>query len=163
FSLLTTGIATDRTPQQGVSQTTGLTFSGQHARSNNITIDGLDNNDLIIGGIREAFSQEAVEEFQVLTNAYSAEFGKASGGVVNIVTKSGTNTSSGTAFMYVRDETLNAKGYFERFDPAGNPIDRPKAPYGRKQFGATLGGPIRKDRLFYFASFERLDIQASNF
>jgi hypothetical protein len=163
FSLLTTGTATDRTPQQGVSQTTGVTFSGQHARSNNITIDGLDNNDLIIGGIREAFSQEAVQEFQVLTNAYSAEFGKASGGVVNIVTKAGTNDARGTAFLFLRDETLNAKAYFERFDAAGNALDRPKAPYDQKQFGATVGGPVSRDRLFFFGSFERLDIQASNF
>ena len=163
FSLLTGATATDRTPQQGVSQTTGLTFSGQHARSNNIMIDGLDNNDLIIGGIREAFSQEAIQEFQVLTNAYSAEFGKASGGVVNIVTKSGTNVTKGNAFLFFRDQSLNAKGYFERFDAAGNPIDRPKAPYNQKQFGATLGGPIKRDQIFFFGAFERLDTQASNF
>ena len=92
FSLLAPGVATDRTPQQGASGTSGLSFAGQRARSNNITVDGLDNNDSIIGSVRATFSQEAVREFQVLTNSYSAEFGKASGGVVNIVTKSGTNT-----------------------------------------------------------------------
>ena len=91
FSVITPGVTTDRTPQQGASATSGLTFAGQRARSNNITVDGLDNNDAAVGGVRATFSQEAVREFQVLTNSYSAEFGKASGGVVNIVTKSGTN------------------------------------------------------------------------
>ena len=109
------------------------------------------------------FSQEAVREFQVVTNSYSAEFGKASGGVVNIITKSGTNTPSGNAFFFFRDSALNSKSYFERFTPAGDPITRDKAPYGQEQFGATFGGPIQKDRTFIFGSYERLDIDASNF
>ena len=163
FSLLTSGVGTDRTPQQGASGTSGLTFNGQRARSNNITVDGLDNNDLSVGSTRATFSQEAVREFQVLTNSYSAEFGKASGGVVNIVTKSGTNTLSGNLFFFVRDDALNAKDHFERFSPSGQSIDREKAPYSQMQFGATLGGPLRRDRTFYFLSFERLDISANNF
>lgn len=163
FSVITPGAAPDNTPQQGASATSGLTFAGQRARSNNITVDGLDNNDTVVGSVRATFSQEAVREFQVLTNSYSAEFGKASGGVVNIVTKSGTNEVSGTAFFYGRDKALNARGHFEDFDPAGNRIDAPKAPFNQKQFGATIGGPIRRDRTFYFASFERLDVAASNF
>src|SRR3990172_11513429 len=91
FWVIPPGVTTDRTPQQGASATSGLTFAGQRARSNNITVDGVDNNDATVGSVRAVFSQEAVREFQVLTNPYSAEFGKASGGVVNIVTKSGTN------------------------------------------------------------------------
>jgi hypothetical protein len=163
FSVITPGVTVDNTPQQGAVSTSGLTFAGQRARSNNITVDGLDNNDLDTGGVRATFSQEAVREFQVLTSAYSAEFGKASGGVVNIVTRSGTNEHGGNLFGYFRDETLNAKEYFERHDPAGNDLDRPKAPYGQTQVGATLGGPVRRDRAFYFLSFERLDIEANNF
>lgn len=163
FSIITPGVTTDRTPQQGASATSGLTFAGQRARSNNITVDGVDNNDAALGSVRATFSQEAVREFQVITNSYPAEFGKASGGVVNIVTKSGTNRLSGNAFMYFRDETLNAKEYFELFDPAGNALDREKAPYGQKQFGATFGGPIRRDKSFYFLSFERLDVDTNNF
>jgi hypothetical protein len=163
FSVLAPGVSTDRTPQQGASGTSGLTFAGQRARSNNITVDGLDNNDASVGSVRATFSQEAVREFQVLTNSYSAEFGKASGGVVNIVTKSGTNTLGGNLFFFGRDDALNAKDRFERFDPAGNAITRDKAPYNQKQYGATLGGPLRRDRTFYFLSFERLDIDASNF
>jgi hypothetical protein len=163
FSVITPGAAPDRTPQQGASTTSGISFAGQRARSNNITVDGLDNNDLDTGGVRATFSQEAVREFQVLTSGYSAEFGKASAGVVNIVTKSGTNQLGGNAFGYFRHENLNAKEHFEKFDPAGNAIDREKAPYSQAQFGATLGGPLQTDRMFYFLSFERRDIEANNF
>jgi hypothetical protein len=163
FSVITPGVTRDNTPQQGASATSGLTFAGQHARSNNITVDGLDNNDIVVGSVRATFSQEAVREFQVIANSYSAEFGKASGGVVNIVTKSGTNTMSGNAFMFFRNDALNAKSYFEQFTPAGAAVDLPKAPYSQKQFGGTLGGPIQKNRTFFFGSFERLDIKTSNF
>jgi hypothetical protein len=163
FSVITPGVTDDRTPQQGASATSGLTFVGQRARANNITVDGLDNNDLVAGGVRATFSQEAVQEFQVLASSSSAEFGNASGGIVNIVTKSGTNHHSGGGFGYFRDEHLNAKEYFERFNPAGAPIDQEKAPYGQQQFGGTFGGPLRRDRSFYFFSFERLNIDANNF
>jgi hypothetical protein len=163
FAVITPGVTTDRTPQQGASATSGLTFAGQRARSNNITVDGLDNNDPAVNAVRATFSQEAVREFQVLTNSYSAEFGKASGGVVNIVTKSGTNRITGNLFGYFRDETLNAKEHFEKFDPAGNAIDREKAPYAQQQWGGTVGGPLRRDKSFYFLSFEKLDIDTNNF
>src|SRR6185295_12367556 len=163
FSVITPGVGLDNTPQQGASATSGLSFTGQRARSNNIMVDGLDNNDPVVGAVRATFSQEAVREFQVLTNSYSAEFGKASGGVVNIVTKSGTNEISGNAFAFVRDDSLNARDHFEKFDVFGGAIDREKAPYKQWQYGATLGGPIRKDKTFFFLSFERLDISANNF
>ena len=163
FSLLTPGVATDRTPQQGASRTSGLTFAGQRARSNNVMVDGLDNNDEVVGGVRATLSQEAVQEFQVLASSYSAEFGKASGGVVNIVTRSGTNELGGNVFGFGRDDRFNAREYFERFTPSGGRIDRPKAPYGQMQFGGTLGGPLRRDRSFFFASVERSDVTASNF
>ena len=163
FSVLTAGVDTDRTPYQGAVSTSGLTFAGQRARSNNVTVDGLDNNDITVGAVRATFSQEAVREFQVVANSYSAEFGKASGGVVNIVTKSGGNQLSGNAFVYVRDDALNAMEHFEKYDPAGNRLDQEKAPYSRYQFGGTFGGPIRRDRAFFFASAEWLRSQANNF
>ena len=163
FAVITPGVNIDRTPQQGASATSGLTFAGQRGRSNNITVDGLDNNDSTIGSVRATFSQEAVREFQVLTNSYAAEFGKASGGVVNIVTRSGSNTVSGNGFYFFRDDALNRKGYFEKFTPAGHAITRDKAPFSQQQFGGTVGGPMRQDQTFFFLSFERLDIGASNF
>ena len=111
-------------------------------------VDGFDNNDPTVGAVRATFSQEAVREFQVLTNSYSAEFGKAAGGVVNIVTRSGTNDVRGTAFGYYRDEALNAKDHFERFDPFGNPLDRregavPPGPVGWRPRGAQFERPGR--------------------
>jgi hypothetical protein len=163
FSVITPGVSNDRTPQQGASATSGLSFGGQRARSNNIMVDGLDNNDPIVGAVRATFSQEAIQEFQVLTNSYSAEFGKASGGVVNIITKSGTNELHGNAFLYFRDESLNAKDHFEKEDVFGNPVSREKAPFRQQQWGGTLGGPIVKDKTFFFLSFEKVDVDANNF
>ncbi len=162
FAVITPGVTTDRTPQQGASATSGLSFTGQRARSNNIMVDGLDNNDQVVGAVRSTFSQEAVREFQVLTNSYSAEFGRATGGVVNIVTKSGTNVFGGNAFGYFRDDRLNAKSHFEKFDIFGNAANLDKAPFEQQQWGATLGGPIKRDKTFFFASFERADTTGSN-
>ena len=163
FTVITPGVTTDRTPQQGATGTSGLSFTGQRGRSNNVMVDGLDNNDSTVGAVRATFSQEAIREFQVLTNSYSAEFGKAAGGVVNIVTRSGTNELRGTAFSYFRDDALNARDHFERFDPFGNEIEREKAPFRQVQWGGVLGGPVRKDRTFFFGSFERLAVDANNF
>ncbi len=163
FAVITPGVNTDRTPQQGASATSGLTFAGQRARSNNITVDGLNNNDMTLGSVRTTFSQEAVREFQVLTNSYAPEFGKATGGVLNIVTKSGSNQLRGNAFVFLRDDALNAKGHFEKMDPFGAPVDQEKAPFSQQQFGGTAGGPIVRDRTFYFLSFEHLDTGTSNF
>ena len=108
-------------------------------------MDGLDNNDIVVGSVRATFSQEAVREFQVITNSYSAEFGKASGGVVNIVTKSGTNAATATRSSSSAT-TLNRRSTSSTFTPAGQPIDRDKAPYSQKQFGATLAVPFRTGR-----------------
>lgn len=163
FSVITPGVTTDRTPQQGASATSGLTFGGQRARSNNIMVDGVDNNDPVVGAVRATFSQEAIQEFQVLTNSYSAEFGKASGGVVNIITRSGTNESRGDVFEFFRNKSLNAKSHFERFDVFGNSISQSKAPFRQSQYGFTLGGPIKRDQSFYFLSAEDLHTDTSSF
>jgi hypothetical protein len=163
FTLITPGVSTDRTALQGATATTGLSFTGQRGRSNNIMVDGLDNNDPVVGAVRATFSQEAVREFQVLADSYSAEFGKASGGIVNIVTKSGTNVFRGNSFFYFRDTALNAKKHFDRFDLFGNAVDLGKPPFSQKQWGATLGGPVQKDQTFFFASYERTDITDSRF
>jgi hypothetical protein len=161
FAVLAAGVATDRTLNQGPAETSGLSFAGQSARANNITVDGLDNNDDATGGVRAVFSQDAVREFQVVAHSYSAEFGKAAGGVVNIVTRSGTNRVTADAFGFYRDRALNSRGHFDNFDPSGAAINLPKAPFNQQQFGGTLGGPLKRNRTFAFASFERLSIQDS--
>lgn len=164
FAVLTPGVHRDYTPQTGgAAATSGLTFLGQRARSNNITVDGLDNNDIVVGSVRATFSQEAVREFQVLAHTFSAEFGKASGGVLNIVTRSGGNAHVGNAFYFYRGDALNARNYFEKWNAAGQSITRDKAPFQQQQFGGTLGGPVRRNRTFYFVSLERLKIDTNNF
>lgn len=163
FSVLTPGVTNDRTPQQGASATSGLSFGGQRARSNNIMVDGVDNNDPIVGAVRATFSQEAIQEFQVLTNSYSAEFGKASGGVVNIITRSGTNDPGGNLFYFFRNDSLNSKSIFEREDIFGNAVSRDKAPFKQNQWGLTFGGPLVRDRTFYFLSAESLSTDTNNF
>lgn len=153
FALTTPRVNTDGLPSQGIVPTSGLTFNGQSARFNNFTIDGVDNNDFISGAVRQTFSQEAVQEFQVVSNNYSAEFGRALGGIVNIITKGGTNTTSGRIFFLNRNDTIAARNAFAPFDPE----------FKQYQFGATLGGPIKKDKIFYFTAFERLSIAQNNF
>ena len=113
------------------------------------------------GGVRAVFSQDAVREFQVVVHSYSAEFGKASGGVVNIVTKSGTNRITSDVFGFFRDRALNSRAYFDNFTAAETPVNLPKAPFSQQQFGATLGGPLVRNRTFAFAAFERLAIDDS--
>jgi hypothetical protein len=161
FAVLAAGVANDRTLNQGPAETSGLSFAGQSARANNITVDGLDNNDDATGGVRAVFSQDAVREFQVVVHSYSAEFGKAAGGVVNIVTRSGTNRVTADGFGFYRDRALNSRGHFDNFDPSGAPVRLPKAPFNQQQFGGTLGGPLKRNRTFAFTSFERLSIRDS--
>jgi hypothetical protein len=162
FSLLTPGVVAERAPPTGPTTSSGLSFVGQRARSNQILVDGFGNDDVFTGGVAALFSQDAVREFQVIAGSAPAEFGHASGGTVNTVTKSGTNAWHGSTFLFLRDEALNAKEHFEEFDVFGNPIDAPKAPFHQRQWGATLGGPLQRDRTFAFLAYERLSTDAAN-
>src|SRR5207244_7744207 len=92
---------------------------------------------------------EAVLEFQVLTNAYSAEFGRSAGGVINAVTRAGQNEFRGSAFEFHRNSALDAKNFFD-------PASQPKPDFKRNQFGAVLGGPLQRDKTFFFAAYEGL-------
>ena len=125
----------------------GFTFGGLRTRSNNISIDGLDNNDEYTGSSRTELSPEIVQEFQVVNNGLSAESGGASGGSINVITRSGTNIIHGDAFLFAQDGGLNAREPFEA-DPA-------KPSFRRFRAGAALGGPIVKDRTFYYAAAEQ--------
>lgn len=153
FSLTSARVTVDRTPTQGVTSSSGLSFNAQSGRRNNVTIDGLDNNDTFGGAVRSTFSQDAVQEFQVVSDSYSAEFGRAVGGVVNIVTKGGSNNYNGSLFFFDRNDKTSARDVFVPFKP----------PYSQYQFGATIGGPVKKDKIFFFSSFERLTISQNNF
>src|SRR3954466_4619644 len=145
FALTNSQLARDTAPSIGAAPTSGLNVGGQRARSNLVNVDGEDAIDNSVNGVRSTVSQEAVQEFQLITNGYSAEYGRAAGGVVNIITRSGTNAIPGTAFGYLRNRNIQAVNPFSTVsDPA----------YTRVQSGLTLSGPLKKDQTFYFFSFE---------
>ncbi len=162
FSLLTPGVSDSEAligftlPQ---TPSSGLSFTGQDGRSNSVTIDGVDNNDNAVATVRSTLSQEAVQEFQINRSNYSAEFGRARGGLINIVSRSGTNAVSGTVFAFVRDQALDARNPFA-FGQDGSDID---PPFSRLQSGFSLGGPIIPNRTFFFLSYEGLRQRESNF
>jgi hypothetical protein len=145
FALTDSRLARDTAPSIGAAPTSGLNMSGQRARSNLVNVDGADAVDNSTNGIRSTVSQEAVQEFQIQTNGYAAEYGRAAGGVVNIVTKSGTNDFHGSAYGYLRNRNFQAVNPFSTIgDPA----------YTRTQAGVTLGGPIVKDKTYFLFSWE---------
>ncbi|HET8967440.1 MAG TPA: carboxypeptidase regulatory-like domain-containing protein, partial [Candidatus Acidoferrum sp.] len=120
-----------------------VSVNGGRGRDNNFTVNGGDGNDQFANLPAIQPSPDSIEEFRVLTNTFDAEYGRNSGAVINVVTKSGTNSLHGNLYEFFRDQSLNAKGFF----------DSTKLDYLQNQFGATLGGPIRKDKLWFFASF----------
>jgi outer membrane receptor protein involved in Fe transport len=150
FVQLTPGVTRD--PRTG-----DISFAGQRGTLNSLQIDGADNNNTFFGqttgrtGSGRApyqFSEDAVQEFQVNSNSYTAELGRAGGAVVNVVTKSGTNTFHGTAFEFYRDRDMNANDFINKI------FKRPRGAYHYHQFGGNLGGPIVKDKLFFFFDYD---------
>ncbi len=120
-------------------------MNGGRGRSNNYSVNGGDGNDLFANLPAVQPSADSIEEFRVITNNFDAEYGRNSGAVVNVVTKSGTNEWHGSAFEFFRNKVLNAKGFY---DPTSN-----QTPF-RTSSAGTLGGPIKKDKTFFFASYE---------
>jgi outer membrane receptor protein involved in Fe transport len=135
-----------------------ISFAGQRGTLNSMVVDGANNDNTFFGqtvgrtGTNRApyqFSQEGVKEFQVNANAYSAEYGRAGGAVINVVTKSGTNDFHGSVFDFYRDKRLNANDYINVIN------NRVKSPYHYDQYGAAVGGPIVRDKHFFFANWDR--------
>ena len=154
FSLTNSQVQRDIAPSIGAAPTSGLNFGGQRARSNVVNVDGMDAVDNAVNGIRSTLSQEGVQEFQIITNGYEAEYGRASGGVVNIITKSGTNDFHGSLFGYLRNRDFQAQNPF---------TNTPDPAYTRVQAGAAAGGTLKKDRTFYYFSFELTRRQETGF
>src|SRR5690348_13768729 len=153
FTLLTPGVARDPT------RTGDISFGGQRGTSNSLLIDGSDANNTFYGQSTGragtgrnpySFSQDAVQEFQVNTNDYAAEIGRAGGGVINVITKSGTNQFHGTGFEFFRDKALNANSWENN---RAIPF-RPKRAYHFNQFGGNIGGPVIKNKLFFFFDYD---------
>jgi hypothetical protein len=134
-------------------RTPKISMNGTRPEQSSFLLDGTDINDVYnktpgsVGGV--LLGVEAVLEFQVLTNSYSAEFGRSAGGVINAVTRTGTNQYHGSLFEFLRNSALDAKNFF---DPATQPIP----PFKRNQFGGVFGGPIHKGKTFFFGAFESL-------
>ena len=135
-------------------------ISGGRNATSEVTIDGISDvnaeNNVSILDLNYTPSVDAVQEFSVQTNAVSAEFGRLGGGVINLITKSGTNQFRGTAFEFLRDSSLDANNFFS------NRAGIQKGSFRRNQFGGNIGGPIRKDRTFFFVNYERLQQRAAN-
>ena len=160
FSLLAPGVADSNAMADNsdfrVKQTpnSGLSFYGSNGRGNSVTVDGAEANDGG-GGVRATLSQETVQEFQINRSNYSAELGGASGGVINIISKSGGNSWHGRLFAFFRDQSLDAADPFA-INLVANTPQRIKPESNRQQYGGTIGFPIKKDRTFLFGGFEGL-------
>lgn len=152
LSLVTPMTTKTRGPINAGAPDSGLSFAGAGPRQNNFMVDGLDNNDLGNGNSRLLMSMEAIQEFQVVANGYAAELGRATGGVINAVTKSGSNQTEGTLFYYLRPGGLDAK----------SPLAGSSSHFRMHQYGASASGPILKDRIFYFVCAEGLKLADEN-
>src|SRR5438132_1105586 len=149
FALLTPGVTTGRTSVGSTItefEVTRVSFAGMRDLSNQVTVDGADNINTATGSQRATPPQEAVQEFRVVNNSFGAEYGRALGGIVNIVTKSGTNTLHGSVYDYFQNNALNARSLLQ-------PAPQPNV-LRQNQFGFTLGGPIKQDKTFYFLNYE---------
>ena len=148
FALLTPGVTTGRIGLQSTftdPTTTRISFAGQRDLDNSVTVDGADNINSATGSQRATPSQEAVSEFRVVNNSFAAEYGRALGGIVNIVTKSGSNDLHGSLYEYFMNHWLDATSSLTQ------PGFRA---FRQNQFGGTLGGPLRKDKTFFFMNYE---------
>jgi outer membrane receptor protein involved in Fe transport len=124
-------------------------INGGNGRNVNYQIDGGDNNDDTVGGLLQLFPLEAIQEFNFVTQRFKAEYGRSNGGVMNIVTKSGTNDLRGSWFTLLRDKSLNSRTFSEEIS------NLEKQDYRRYQFGGSFGGPIARDRAHFFGAVER--------
>ncbi|MBZ5574141.1 MAG: carboxypeptidase regulatory-like domain-containing protein [Acidobacteriia bacterium] len=149
FALLAPGVTVGDTTSGStdviIEPVTKLSFAGQNIHYNFVAIDGADNMSTASGIQKTTPSQEAVQEFRVINSSYSSEFGRAVGGIVNIITKSGTNDLHGSVYEYFRNDAMDAKNPL-----AGQGFNKLR----QNQFGVTLGGPIVKDKTFFFGNYE---------
>jgi outer membrane receptor protein involved in Fe transport len=128
----------------GADAAGSVSVNGGRGRSNNFSVNGGDANDQFVNAAAVQPSPDAIEEFRMITNTFDPEYGRNSGAVINVVTKSGTNDFHGNVYEYFRNKVLNAQGYFNTVNPQFN----------QNQFGGTFGGPVIKNRTFFFATYE---------
>src|SRR6266446_2352160 len=169
FSLLDSRGRRAVAPTIGPAPDSGLSFGGSRGRANGVLVDGADAVDNSVNGIRATVSQEAVQEFQVVMSNYNAEYGRATGAIINIITKNGGNEFHGDAFGYFRNKSFQARNAFSgQIDTTpgsatSGELVPVKQPYTRVQTGLTIGGPIKKDKTFFFGSYEYTQREESGF
>lgn len=133
--------------QGGEGGVANFSSNGQRSTSNNFLVDGIDNNNYVAGAVAMSPSIDSIQEFEVQTNTFLAEYGRNSGAIVNLITRSGTNQFHGSLYEFFRNDALDARNFF---DPAGFATPELRL----NQFGGTFGGPIKKDRTFFFINYE---------
>ncbi len=133
----------------------GISLNGLRSASTNVLLDGAANNDEFAGQVGQAVPLDAVQEFSVITNNFSAQYGRAAGGIVNLAVKTGTNQWHGSAYEFFRNDSLATN----TFDNKARGID--KSPFDRNQYGGTLGGPIKRDKAFFFGSVEYIRVRSN--
>jgi hypothetical protein len=164
FTLTNSQTTRDMAPTIGPAPNSGLSIGGARARGTMVSVDGADAVDNSINAIRSTVSQEAVQEFQLILSNYNAEYGRASGGVINIVTKGGSNEFHGDAFGFFRNKSFQARNPFSgQVDPTTGNLNPTKQAYTRTQSGIAFGGPLKKDKTFYFFSYEYTQREESGF
>jgi hypothetical protein len=150
-ALSAAGVSQLGSGQTGFAQGMNFSVNGMRLRSNNFMFDGQDSNDPSVSGSQQPINNpDVVQELRLVTNQFAAEYGRAAGSVVNIITKSGTNGFHGSAFLFNNNEVFNARS---NLDKAAKFTDAPRR--NENQFGGTLGGPIVKDKTFFFGSYQR--------
>src|SRR5438477_5929311 len=164
FTLTNSQTTRDMAPTIGPAPNSGLSIGGARARGTAVSVDGADAVDNSINAIRSTLSQEGIQEFQLILSNYNAEYGRASGGVINIVSKSGGNEFHGDAFGYLRNKEFQARNPFSgQVNPVTGALDPVKQAYTRTQSGLTFGGPLKKDKTFVFFSYEYTQREESGF
>ncbi|NOT59194.1 MAG: carboxypeptidase regulatory-like domain-containing protein, partial [Acidobacteria bacterium] len=154
-------LAPGAVPNPGSRASDGFSLNGSRTFQNKFLLDGLDNNNYILGADTASAqvirpSVDAIQEFKVETAGYSAEYGQAAGGVINVAIKAGTNNFHGSAFEFLRNDKLDANDFF------ANRAGLKRAPLRFNQFGGTLGGPVWRKRTFFFGSFQGTRTSAAN-
>jgi outer membrane receptor protein involved in Fe transport len=154
--VITAGNVSPGDPVNMTTRGVGVAINGLRSASTNILLDGAANNDEFSAGVGQGVPLDSVQEYSIITNNFTAEYGRASGGIVNVATKSGSNNIHGTAYEFGRYSRLNSNSF------QNNANDLPKPVYTRNQFGYSVGGPVIKDKLFFFQSTEWLRVRSND-
>ncbi len=162
FAYLAPGVQIDAQGTLDSTQGLALSANGSRETNNNFLINGIDDNDLVINGYSALPPVDAIQEFKVQTGSYSAEYGRSAGAQINVELKSGTNSVHGTAYEYLRNRNLDSKNVFDLPDCTAGSAPGSCGPipgFDRSQFGGSIGGPIKRNKTFFFASFEYLKLR----